>query len=575
MKFTLSCGVLICSVLAVPVTASGQSNISAPVMAEAPPWQPSKIVMFGDSLSDSHGDSFRPPDLAYSTFNLLRTLRGELVTLPDGQVRRPMELDTLIGHRSTIANIRANFDLLAKEVRQEGLERRYLGRLLSNFEAVALNLLGDLVTGVLQALDRAEDRIDEGVLPLLKRAQIWLDQWVPRAGANTVTGKLLVSLEKKLIYVANFIERDFSDAVLDFGDDRLIEITSRFKDAIPLIPNPDYYVQGKWTAGAMGKVWVEYLHRMMSFGSHQVALDNRAMAGSWTLCASDKMEALHIIDDLTSGMMAGATLFFQGSMIPPCEGLVVQSYLNERRNIFLQAHGRTPNFGEPIIESDTLVVFFNSANDFLNKWSDPDDVAQEMARDIWMTLDAGAQRVAVVLLPDISDTPRFHPDRSQGKSAEALAISSLIQRYNTSLRMRLNLLREEFHGANGYQVVTIDGDRMFKLLQADPRWDLERPILDIAVPGVDVVSTEGAPVGNNFINTELKKNQGFRDTFGIRGANVIAPGNVPFFADTVHPSADAHYAIAVAACRTMSEDFNIPCNPDNYTEAMALAEAQQ
>ncbi len=36
---------------------------------------------------------------------------------------------------------------------------------------------------------------------------------------------------------------------------------------------------------------------------HKVLLDNRAMAGSRTLCAADKMESFQVIDDLTRGLM--------------------------------------------------------------------------------------------------------------------------------------------------------------------------------------------------------------------------------------------------------------------------------
>ncbi len=92
-----------------------------------------------------------------------------------------------------------------------------------------------------------------------------------------------------------------------------------------------------------------------------------------------------------------------------------------------------------------------------------------MARDVWNVLDAGARRVAVVLLPGISNVPRFHPDHSQPKDHTAQALSNMVNRYNTSLLMRLNLLREEFNGDGGDQVMTIDGNQMFKSPQADSR----------------------------------------------------------------------------------------------------------
>ena len=192
-------------------------------------------------------------------------------------------------------------------------------------------------------------------------------------------------------------------------------------------------------------------------------------------------------------------------------------------------------------------------------------------------LSAGARRVAVVLLPDISDTPRFHPDRSKPKNAEARHLSSLIQRYNTSLRFRLNLLREEFNGDHGYQVMTIDGYKLFRDLQKQPKWDLENPILDIAIPGVTpetVARAEPKVKGDNFVDLELRKNHGFDDAWYLMGMNSPQLGNkVPFFADTVHPSAEAHLAIAKWACEVMQDTFNVPCFPDAGEQEMKCRRA--
>ncbi len=62
--------------------------------------------------------------------------------------------------------------------------------------------------------------------------------------------------------------------------------------------------------------------------------------------------------------------------------------------------------------------------------------------------------------------------------------------------------------------------------------------------------------------------------FRIRGRkdpNPISAGKIPFFADSVHPSSDAHYAIARHVCGIMPTTFHIPCNPDNYRTELALA----
>ena len=562
---------IICSFLF--STLAFSLDISPPVTQKPDPWRPAKIVVFGDSLSDSNGDSFRPPETAHSTYNLLRTLRGETITLPDGTVRRPMELDKIIGRRSTIDNIKANFDLTVKEIRRKGKEMGYIGRLMNNAQAGVVNALGSVITMTLRYLDKTEEEFDRVTLKRLESIAAWLTKKADQSDPESFSHNTYASLRRQVQYVINFVERDMSDIILDFGDDKLIDITSQFPDAIPLIPDPNYYVTGKWTAGEeLDQIWVEYLYKMMSDSSHTVRLDNRAMAGSWTLCAADKMESFHILSDLTDGLIPGATLLFQGSMIPPCEGLVVQSYLNERRNWFTKNHGYTPEFEDQLIEDDTLVVFFNSANDFLNEWPDPNDVAQEYARDVWNILSAGAKHVAVGLLPDLSDTPRFYPDRSKPKSQKALEVSSLVERYNTSLRMRLNLLGEEFSSENGYQIITIDGDKLFKELQADNRWDVTNPILDIDIPGMEPVTTTTDTAQQNFVTTELRNNREFDDTWHIKGTRTPAKGKVPFFADTVHPSAEAHYAIAENICLLLQDNFNITCSKNNYSREQAKAD---
>ncbi len=536
----------------------------SPNIAKPDPWQPNKVVVFGDSLSDSHGDSFRTPEFSHSTYNLLRTLNGEMNTLPDGSQQRPMDLDKILSKRLTIENIRANFDLLVKEIRSEARERSYFGRVLSYMEANAVHAFASLLDSVLRQLDSGEDRVAEGVLPLLTRASTWIARKVNAMPPGSWMRTLLVSIGRKVEYLAVLTEQGIAGTLLDFGDDRIIDIISDMPGAVPLIPDPNYYTRGKWTKGSTGLeplVWVEFLQKMMSGGGHEVLLDNRSMAGSWTLCASDKMKSINIIDDLTDGVFGGMKMLVQGSMVPPCEGLILQAYMDEARNKFHKTHGRIAKPGDKLFDPDTLVIFFNSANDFLNEWSDPGDVAQEYARDIWTVLSAGARRVAVVLLPDVSDTPRFYPDRSQPKSTQARHLSSLIQNYNTSLSMRLNLLREEFGGDNGYQVMTIDGQRLFAELQKQPHWDLEHPILDIEIPGM-APAAEPEVKAENFIDRELRKNKGFEDTWHIQGVNQASGDKVPFFADTVHPSVEAHHAIAKWACSLMRDKFNVPCYPE-------------
>ena len=315
-------------------------------MPKPAPWQPDKVVVFGDSMSDSHGDSFRKPDYAYSTYNLLRTLNGEMNTLPDGSKRRPMDLDKIISKRMTIENIKANFDLTVSEIRKEAKERSYIGKIMSYLEADAIHTFASMLDSVLRGLDSTEDSVARSALPLLSKASKWVASKVNGMTPGSWLHSLMSSIGRQLEYVSTLLEQGVAGTLLDFGDDQVINIISRMPGSVPLIPDPIYYATGKWTTSSTDLeplVWIEFLQKMMSGGGHPVKLDNRSMAGSWTLCAYDKVKSFKVIDELTDGVLGGVKMLFQGSMIPPCEGLIVQSYLNEARNKFEKAHGRTPD----------------------------------------------------------------------------------------------------------------------------------------------------------------------------------------------------------------------------------------
>ena len=96
------------------------------------------------------------------------------------------------------------------------------------------------------------------------------------------------------------------------------------------------------------------------------------------MCAPAKVEQFKTLLASTNGLKDSMMKMLQGSMIPPCQGLVVKSYLNQRRKEIKQSTGRKPELGEQIVPEDALVVFFNSANDFLNKWQNLDDVARDI-----------------------------------------------------------------------------------------------------------------------------------------------------------------------------------------------------
>ncbi len=555
-------------------------DISPPEPIMPDEWFPAEILVFGDSLSDSHS--------RHSTYNLLRTLKGETDIGADGENRRPMDLSAIIGRRSTIDNFRANIELSSQELKREGKEKSRIGRFVQTVKINTLKLVGSLLAGVLKWVDETEDKLDLSISESLQDVIDHLDSQLneldelnqpeepeepEEQGETSFVSKALMNLKGKLLFLQRIVDQDLEDLLLEFTEEQLIDIVGKFGNLIPLIPDKEYYVTGKWTAGVeLDQVWVEYLVKMMSTPEHSVRLDNRAMAGSWTLCAPGKLSRMDAFRETATNLKHGATLLFLGSLIPPCEGLVVQSYLNERRNRFTERYGKTPEMGDQLIPDDTLVVFFNSANDFLNKWSDPDDVAQEYASDVWNILAAGAQRVAVVTLPDISKTPRF------ANSRDKQLLSDNIKRYNESLVMRLNLLREEFGSENSHRVMTIDGFQIFQeLLSNTEFWDVENPLLDIPIPGMDEEDSVVEAVrkeseeNKDFVTTELTENNAFSDNWRIRSDLKKTGGSRKvFFADSVHPSAEGHYELSAKACLLMSQKHNIPCNPANYSYQQAV-----
>ncbi|MRI33398.1 hypothetical protein EOPP23_10415 [Endozoicomonas sp. OPT23] len=556
-------------------------EISRPIPIEPKHFQPSNFLFFGDSLSDSNGDDFRRPEYAHSTYNLLRTLNGEENTTEDGGKVQPMDVSEIIGRRGTLKSIEFTMELNAREIEREAEEKGPLGKLLAKIEANSLVALGGLLSKAVTIFESTEGKMDSLALKLLEPLAERLAREVKEHRPGSAVESILQSLHRQVNYLITVIDNDAADEIINFAEERLLNITGHLDDLIPVIPDPHYYVKGKWTAGReLDKVWVEYLVRMMSTDDQKVSLDNRAMAGSWTLCAPAKVEALKTLLDSTSGVKDSMTKLFQGSIVPPCQGLIVKSYLNQRREELRNDSGRRPELGEQIIPEDTLVVFFNSANDFLNKWQEPDDVAREMYNDVWNVLASGARKVAVVTMPDISVTPRFKG------TPEGKEIKSLIEQYNTFLTMRLNNLREEFLEEDHHQLVTIDGTEMFIELMKMDGWDFDTPLLNIPIPGVDKpeekLSREADKKGDH-ITAELAANAAFRDNWRL---SMSADGNeriespfqttkgTAFYADSVHPSAEAHYEIAKFACKKL-QAFNIPCDVNNYPIEQAKRESTQ
>lgn len=549
-------------------------SISQPLMPKPAFWQAKTLLVFGDSLSDSNGDSFKHSDNAPSTYNLLRTLKGQKV---DGDF--PLDLAQFFSQAVSIKNIKATFALYRTELLSEKKEQHFFRRIMNGIESI---LLEPLEWGIIELVNYLEQEnitesdeligVIENTAKLLTKIKA---SFIARNSEliSSVTNLFINKIEALRMLVFNIKDEGLTGVT----ETTIIAGTTLFSDQIPLLPDDRYYEKGKWTTGkSMDLMWPEVLVKMMSFDDNpEVKLDNRAMAGSWVLCAESKLGRPSNLIASVEGVFDALTTLFQGSLIPPCEGLIVQAYLNEQREKSTLTENK-------LIDPDTLVVFFNGGNDFLNNWADPDSIAQEQAQDIYTVLVSGAKRVIVFMLPDISVAPRYL------HSASKKLIHQQWQHYTASLSMRINLLRETFTDYLGYQIMKIDAEAIFNDLRKDPMWDLENPILAIPIPGVDdadakekhrndtlVLNRQKAQQQHNYINQELLSNAVFDDSWqSISGhyANV-QPGKTAFFSDSVHLSAEAHFAVAEVVCDKLKNDFNIGCDSNNFTKDQAIKEA--
>lgn len=551
-------------------------DIGAPSLIKPQPWSPHSIVVFGDSLSDSHGDDFRDKSNALSTYNLLKTLRGDVKEA--GSEEPPINLSDFFSRGSNIRNIRAHFELYQQELKAERREKGFIGKILNRIQSAFIDRLEEVIISLLQKLDDTDKVQDEAWIATFINCSkvITKIKNIANDFSLDTVAMIMSRLEDKLSTLFALVKDDLDVNVADFAESALINVTSQFSDVIPLVPDDQYYETGKWIAkNDIGLVWPEILVKMMSFpNKSRVKLDNRAMAGSWILCAEGKLGRPDSLLKTIEGLSNAATILFQGSLVPPCEGLIVQSYLDERRVKIPQGES-TKNLFDP----NTLTIFFNGGNDFLNNWNNPDDIAQEHSHDIWSVLNAGAKRVIVIILPDISTTPRFK------NSPERLTISNNWLNYNKSLRSRLELLREEFSEDSPYRLMTVDAQEIFQKLQQEPGWDHDNPILDVPISGVDdsddtaetqrseliKKKKDEAQEQNNVINAELYNNVALEDTWltkGLRATPETDTKKIRFYSDSVHPSYEAHLAIARLLCDKMSADFNIPCSPANYLSTL-------
>ncbi|WP_139117523.1 SGNH/GDSL hydrolase family protein [Endozoicomonas atrinae] len=310
---------------------------------------------------------------------------------------------------------------------------------------------------------------------------------------------------------------------------------------IPVLPDPKYYLKGMFTGGVEYKgVWPDYLHHMLG-----ASLDNRAMAGSWTLCAPQKFEHPGDLIHIAHGIESLGEDFVSGSLVPPCEGLIISAWSQEK----LAFDG-----------ANTLVIFFNSANDYLNGWPDSKEVVNKYVSDITRLIRLGARHVVVINLPDINLTPRYQsaPEPTRAWMANA------VQQNNSELQTALQSVRERYEDT---QIIELDAATMMsQLISGASRHGIitDKPCLGITagLPDIDAYKEH---YGAGLVN-QIMKNPSLADAAQVV-SHTAAGKEVPlctnpddhFFFDTVHPTAHTHFEIAWYACNLLS-NHGIACS---------------
>ncbi|WP_461536070.1 SGNH/GDSL hydrolase family protein [Spongorhabdus nitratireducens] len=559
-----------------------------------------EVVVFSDSLSDSNGDDFHDSDTALSTYNLLRTLRGDEVDVK-GVKQRPLDLGQLLSARMTVDNLKAGLQRYHREMAAERAEEtHFLLKLKSLIQEGGVQFLTKVLIAALDAFEHVHDFGNDLILGPLETLSKKLAEHAAESDDDEHRRELL-SLNHKIKVIRGLANANFAQATLEVTEEVVLSISEKFAGMIPDIPS-SFYERGKWTAGReYDLMWPQALVRMMAIPGDPatpVKLRNMSMAGSWVLSTSNKIDQIDDLLATADGPTELVTMMFQGSLVPPCLEQIVNCYLSEERLRFTDLHKRTPKEGEHYLSSENLYIVFHGANDFLNNWNDPDQVARELSYEVEDLMIAGAQTIVVVLLPDISVTPRY---QSPAMQDEGLSIKDKIQIFNTSLTIRLNLLRAEHkYECNGLDeskpcLVTIDAQQIFDELRRSAEFDPLHPLLKVAIPGVDKQTKDNpgataqeqaeldriragkldeAKAQNNWVMVRLLENKAYADYWIMQAgeSDEVDPGKVALFADTVHLSGEGHDKLARIMCTKASQEHGLSCNPDKFPPETAKAE---
>ncbi|MFC3909784.1 lysophospholipase/glycerophospholipid:cholesterol acyltransferase PlaC [Legionella dresdenensis] len=307
--------------------------------------------------------------------------------------------------------------------------------------------------------------------------------------------------------------------------------------SVPVIPADPY-----WQAHfSNGRIWNEYLAPMLGVDREdQRFYYNQAFGGSWAVTYDYQLTVWNLIRHPINTLKT----LVVGKLIPPSLGMTVQAYL----------------LVNPKLDPETVYFVFSGANDYVNvlKFEDNynpaimsryvDNVLDGLEAATHRLIQAGAQHVIVLGLPEIGYTPKFvyTTDKDVLNSAVAL--------HNQRLEKRVG----------DWQRTMPAVDFLYIDMQQFVRNALQNPadygFRNVSNACIDVKLTSFQPIANspfagNYVlhYAQLLR---YRDPdFAPDEKNYHVCDNQEdyLFWDEIHPSTRAHNYLAYEICQTMKQ----------------------
>ncbi len=313
----------------------------------------------------------------------------------------------------------------------------------------------------------------------------------------------------------------------------VVEIISKVKK-MPLLPMSPYW-HYHFTNG---KVWNEYLAVSLGLSPQDTTqYENHAFGGSWAV-TDDKQTTFW---DMVRAPKKTLINMIEGKLIPPSLGLAVESYLLDV--------GKAKPKG--------LYFLLSGGNDYLNalgfKSNDNTEHVEKYANNVVhgvlsaarKLLDAGASKMVVFGVPDVSTTPHFN------QMAHRESLAHAVKYHNRMLDEGIAALQSRYPTK---KITFINMQLLLQELIDNPfehgMTDTEHACIDLPLPSV-----KGAP-------KEFPQNLVLQNAVQ-RSGQIFSQCEQPeqyVFWDEVHPTTRAHEVLADRVCSILkTSNYEIYC----------------